>query len=137
MEQVICGKCGVMKPVNGDCQTCKDLFPNGDDIQPMEQIPVPQIPMPQQVYVKPSNTYTTKLENGKSLDVYMYGVNKIVAFLKDVNGETISSEEFSDMDKFKTTVINLKKIIADELKKLEEYKAMISELGFEETDSEE
>jgi hypothetical protein len=129
MEQVICEICGVMKPVNGECVTCKEFFQMGESSKPVEQIPM------QQSYAKPTNTYTSKLDNGQSLDVYMYGVNKIVAFLKDINGNHISSEEFSDIEKFKTTVINLKKIIADELKKLEEYKAMISELGFDETDS--
>lgn len=129
MEQVICKMCGVMKPLNGECETCKSLFQHENaTLAPVEQIPV------QQAYNKPSNTYTMNLDNGSTIDVYMYGVNKIVAFLKDANGAHVSSEEFSDIEKFKATVISLKTIIAEELKKLEEYKKLIGELGFEEID---
>jgi len=126
MDQVICDICGVMKPVVGDCPTCKELFQLNDVSQPVEQIPM------QQVYAKPSNTYTMTLANGSYLEVYMYSITKIVVFLKDSNGNHISSEEFSDMEKFKVTVNTLKQVIAEELKKLEEYKKMISDLGFEE-----
>ena len=129
--------CGVMKNVNSECITCKQVFqldsannvaPTSLPIAPI--IPaVPQIPMPQPT--PPVDSYTMTFENNKVLEVFMYSPSKIVALFKDENGNRLNSEEFNNIVSFKETVKLLKEQISKELAQIEEYKNTFLELGFE------
>jgi len=140
MDKVICNICGVMKNVNSECLTCKEIFQlNGDTSEKpltqalVPQIPVPQIPMPQPT--PPVDSYTMTFDNSKVLDVFMYSPTKILAIFKDENGNRLNSEEFTNITKFKETVQLLKELIARELAQIEEYKNTFIELGFDKLES--
>ena len=139
MNKEICSICGVVKNVNSECLTCKEIFqlesanpaPLGN-ATPLAQpiIPVvPQIPMPQPT--PPVDSYTMTFENKKVLEVFMYSPTKIVAVFKDESGVRLNSEEFNNIVTFKETVKLLKEQISKELAQIEEYKNTFLELGFE------
>lgn len=132
MNQVICNMCGVMKTMNEECPTCKSYFQAETNPNATVTIPSVEPTQIQSAYTKPLNTYTTKLANGSSIEVYMYSATRIVAFLKDTNGVAVSSEEFKDIKTFQKTVETLKDTIANELKQLEECRKLMEELGFAE-----
>jgi hypothetical protein len=124
-EIVRCNLCGAPKRnVNDECIACRELFQ-------LTPAPVqPAQPIAKQIYGTPLNEYTMPLANGKSIDVHIYGVDKIVAYLKDINGTHVHSEEFNDITKFKETVKTIKEQIENELSQLETFKKVFDELGF-------
>lgn len=149
-QKVVCEICGMMKDAGGECKSCKEIF-QLPDTKPVQMTPIPQPPIPQQqipqvqqipqpmldpyANAKPMKEYILKLDNGSSVEVLMYGTNKIVAYLRDSNGISVSVETFTDVKSFQSAIEELKTNIAEELKKIEECKSLFAELGFEEIDS--
>ena len=152
-QKVTCEICGMMKYLGEECKACKEIFQLPETNRPapivvpqvpqVQMPPVQQIPIPQQIpqpildpyaNAKPMKEYVLKLDNGSYLEVMMYSATKIVAYLRDEGGITISIETFADVKSFQTAVEQLKQAIAEEIKKIEECKSLFEELGFEEID---
>jgi hypothetical protein len=126
-----CNVCGALKKnVSDECIACREIFKIESPLPVSPMSPSTTLIQHSQIYGTPLEEYTMPLDNGKSIVVHVYGANKIIAYLKDIDGNHIRTEEFSDIAKFKETVQALKDQIHNEKAQLEAFKKVFSELGF-------